>query len=520
MNIKTGLPKGHFILTLLLGAFLAGACSNVNQSENQTTPPAVQAGEGMYENPVLGGDYPDPSIVRVGEDFYMTHSSFEYIPGLLVWHSTDLLNWKRIGYALNTYVGSVWAPDLIYYGEKYYIYFPAGGTNWVVTADNPEGPWSEPVDLQLPGFIDPGHTVGTDGQRYLYLSKGYMIQLTDDGLSTLGEAEFIYAGWEFPKEWSTECFCLESPKSTIRDGYYYMVVAEGGTAGPATSHMVVAARSESHAGPWVNSPYNPIVHTESREERWWSQGHGTLVDDVEGNTWIFYHGYEKGFHTLGRQTLMLPIEWTDDHWFRVPEGMNSGDPLPKPAGKKSEKDVGLSDDFNGEKPGLQWQFFKDDDRYRTSVENGQLIMKAKGSSFEDSSPLLVNASDRRYEVQVEYTLDGNVTTGLTLFYDEKANVRIAADAERFSVFIQQSRKISVPNTVGNHGYLRILNEDNEVSFYFSADGTEWQKVERSLDATGYNHNVFAQFLSLRAGIYVWGDGQVKFDNFIYTPLQN
>jgi beta-xylosidase len=121
---------------------------------------------------------------------------------------------------------------------------------------------------------------------------------------------------------------------------------------------------------------------------------------------------------------------------------------------------------------------------------------------------------------VEYTLDGNVTTGLTLFYDEKANVRIAADAERFSVFIQQSRKISVPNTVGNHGYLRILNEDNEVSFYFSADGTEWQKVERSLDATGYNHNVFAQFLSLRAGIYVWGDGQVKFDNFIYTPLQN
>ena len=131
------------------------------------------------KNPVLGGDYPDPSVLRVGEDFYMTHSSFEYYPGLLIWHSTDLRELvSGFCHALHTYVGSVWAPDLIMHNDKYYIYFPAGGTNWVVTADSPEGPWSDPVDLQLPGFIDPGHVVDMEGKRHLYLSKGYTLPLS------------------------------------------------------------------------------------------------------------------------------------------------------------------------------------------------------------------------------------------------------------------------------------------------------------------------------------------------------
>ena len=285
-----------------------------------------------FKNPVLGGDYPDPSVIRDGNDYYMTHSSFNYYPGLLVWHSKDLIHWERVCHALHKNVGSVWAPDIIKHDDTWYIYFPAGGTNWVVTAGTPEGPWSEPVDLKLRGFIDPGHLTGPDGKRYLYLSKGFIIQLSDDGLSTVGEPVHNYSGWEFPKEWSTECFCLESPKSTVRNGLYYLTSAEGGTAGPATSHMVVSARSASPMGPFENSPFNPVVHTESREERWWSQGHGTLVDDVDGNWWIMYHGYEKNFHTLGRQTLMLPIEWTADDWFRVPEGINSGDNMPLPSG--------------------------------------------------------------------------------------------------------------------------------------------------------------------------------------------
>lgn len=497
---RTGLLWVVFVTFSLMG-----------QGQNTLIP------EEGWQNPVLGGDYPDPSVVRVGNDYYMTHSSFEYYPGLLVWHSTDLIHWTRIGHALNTYVGSVWAPDLVFYNNRFYIYFPAGGTNWVVTAESADGPWSNPIDLNLHGYIDPGHVVDRAGKRHLYLSKGYTVALTDDGLALAGEPVFNYDGWIFPKEWSTECFCLESPKSTVKDGYFYLTSAEGGTAGPATSHMVVSARSKSPYGPWENSPYNPVVHTTSRAERWWSQGHGTLVDDIGGNWWILYHGYEKGFHTLGRQTLMLPVEWTPDGWFRVAEGRNSEQVQKLPAGSTSPADNKLlSDDFSGDQLGLTWQFFKKYQPERIRLSEGHLVVKALGESFSESSPLLVNACDRRYEIQTAYWIGENTTAGLCLFYDEQAHVRIAVNSREFTVYVRNSAKIRVKNNLGNHGYLRILNDENEVSFYIGEDGKHWERVERSLDATGYNHNVFHGFLSLRAGIFAFGEGDAVFDEFIYN----
>jgi beta-xylosidase len=511
-NMKKLQSKYHIVLSFIVLGLFVLSCSPSKSTDAETQSDAT------FENPVLGGDYPDPSVVRDGEDFYLTHSSFEYYPGLMVWHSTDLIHWTRISHALTEYVGSVWAPDLIKHNNKFYIYFPAGGTNWVVTADSPEGPWSAPVDLKLSGFIDPGHLVDENGQRYLYLSKGYVVKLADDGLSTLGEPVFNYAGWEFPKEWSTECFCLESPKSTVKDGFYHIIVAEGGTAGPATSHMVVAGRAKSPYGPFENSPYNPIIHTEDRSERWWSQGHGTLVDDLDGKWWMIYHGYERGFHTLGRQSLLLPIEWTEDNWFRVPEGVKSFDNLPLPAGKTSVDGSGLSDDFNGEKLALQWQFFKDYDTERIALNDGELILQAKGEHFEESSPILVNASDQKYEVIVQFTIDEDVTAGLCLYYNEKGNMRITIDKNQFTVYNQQRAKIRKENTLGDQGFLRILNDGQEVSFYFSANGKDWTRVERTIEASGFNHNVFGEFLSLRAGLFAYGGGEVRFDNFVYRKL--
>ena len=494
------------------------ACTVLFISGISNLPAQKSTTPGTYLNPILAGDYPDPSVCRDGKDYYLTNSSFEYYPGLLIWHSTDLIHWERVCHALHQYVGSVYAPDLIKHKGIWYIYFPAGGTNWVVTAKTPEGPWSAPVDLKLRGFIDPGHLVGPDGKRYLFLSKGCIVQLTDDGLATVGEVMDSYKGWEFPKSWSTECFCLESPKSTFKDGFYYQTVAEGGTGGPATSHMVVSARSKSPLGPWEQSPYNPIVHTTSREERWWSQGHGTLVDDIKGNWWILFHSYEKGFHILGRQALMLPVEWTADHWFRIPANIKSSDAIRVPAGSGPARKESLSDDFSGNKPGLQWQFFKRYNSDRIELKSGEMILKAEGSSFDDSSPLLVNAADHKYEIQVEFTIEEGVTAGLCLYYNEIANVRASVNTDQLGVFIQKNPKVREKNNLGKHGFLRILNDRNEVSFYYSSDKKEWTRLERSLDITGYNHNVFGQFLSLRAGLYAFGKGTVKFDNFIYKVL--
>ncbi len=198
------------------------------------------------------------------------------------------MNWNPVTNALYKYVGSVWAPDLVKHKNKYYIYFPANGTNYVVTADSINGKWSNPVDLKIAN-IDPGHVVDENGKRYLFFSSGGFVPLSDDGLSVVGDFKSSYGGWPIPREWSIECFCMEGPKLVKRGDYYFLTVAEGGTAGPATGHMVISARSKSLFGPWENSPYNPIFRTTKNSERWWSKGHGTLLEDAKGKWWMVFH---------------------------------------------------------------------------------------------------------------------------------------------------------------------------------------------------------------------------------------
>lgn len=474
-------------------------------------------GNGFYQNPILGGDYPDPSVLRVGSDYYMTHSSFIYYPGLLIWHSTDLINWQPVCYALHQYVGSVYAPDFVVYEGRYYIYFPAGKTNWVVTAPSPEGPWSDPVDLKV-GGIDPGHIV-SDGKRYLYMAGGNMVQLSEDGLSTVGKVFKVYDGWKIPDSLQVECKCLEGPKGLYHNGYYYLTSAEGGTAGPATSHMVISARSKSPLGPWTNSHYNPIIHTSDRKDTWWSQGHGSLVKDIDGHWWIMYHGYEHGYRTLGRQTLLLPVEWTADHWFRVPPGIRPDQPIPKPAGKNSGNGMRLSDDFSGKALGLQWQLFKGQDMNRVRLKDHSLYLDAESESLAESHPLLCEPVNHAYSLEVEVTVPDSATGGLTLFYNEVGNVGVGFDRRSVYVFSHGRKMRLSTNTFGATAYLKLINQDNEIFLYYSGDGKTWSKLDKSLEVSGYNHNVFNGFLSLRAGLFSFGKGQVKFSHFIYRGIE-
>ena len=173
-------------------------------------------GNGTFLNPILAGDHPDPSILRDGADYYMTFSTFDAYPGLVIWRSRDLVNWTPVTAALKTNIGSVWAPELIKHQGRFYIYIPARfpdrRSTYVITADRIEGPWSEPVDLDLPKHIDPGHAVGEDGARYLFLSGGDRVRLSDDGLSTVGTVEHVYDPWRYPVEWDVEGFAPEGPK--------------------------------------------------------------------------------------------------------------------------------------------------------------------------------------------------------------------------------------------------------------------------------------------------------------------
>ena len=391
-------------------------------------------GNGTYLNPIMSGDHPDPSILRDGDDYYMTFSSFDAYPGLVIWHSKDLVNWEPLGPTLFTNVGSVWAPDLVKHGGRYYIYFPGVGpyrSNYVIWADSIRGPWSEPLDLKI-GQIDPGHAVGPDGRRYLFLSAGQMVALADDGLSVVGTPKKVYDGWKYPEDWIVEGFAQEGPKILRHGGYYHMVLAEGGTAGPPTGHMIVSARAKSIEGPWENSPYNPVVRTRSASERWWSKGHGTLVEAPDGRWFIVYHAYENGFYTLGRQTLLEPIEWTADGWFKT-AGFDPARPIPKPAGAPVPHGMAFSDDFSTDRMGIQWSFYKGSkaDRARYRFENGALVLKARGTSPSDASPLSFVTGDHAYEIEVDVDADPGATAGLLLFYSSRLYAGLGFSAKNF-----------------------------------------------------------------------------------------
>ncbi|MBB6239628.1 beta-xylosidase [Pedobacter sp. AK013] len=486
-------------------------CANAQLQINQSPP-------GFYTNPIFAGDYPDPSILRDGDNYYMVHSSFEYYPGLLIWHSKDLINWEPVVHALHKNVGSVFAPDLVKYKNKFYIYFPANGTNYVVWADSINGKWSEPVDLKI-GNIDPGHITDEQGKRYLFFSNGGFVPLSDDGLSIIGEQKASYKGWPIPKNWSIECFCLESPKLIKRGDYYYITIAEGGTAGPVTGHMAVSARSKSLSGPWENSPYNPIIRTKEKSEKWASKGHATIIDDVKGNWWIVFHAYEKDFYNKGRQTLLLPIEWTKDGWYKVKKGINDSGPIKKPNLVNSTSNFTLNDNFAGNKLKPQWSFFQELDTNRFKLANNSLTIKAKGNTIGNSSPLLFIPEDHSYTVDVEMLIEGKATGGLALFYNNSASSGMLANKDNILADLRGWQVVTEKDVVKNHVFIRLKNINNTVDMYYSKDGIKWNKIENSLEVSGMHHNVLGGFLSLRIGLCSIGDGKVTFKNFKYKAIK-
>ncbi|MBR5076095.1 MAG: family 43 glycosylhydrolase [Bacteroidales bacterium] len=417
---------------------------------------------------IFPGDYPDPSILRDGKDFYMTHSSFTYFPALLVWHSTDLLHWEPIARAVEDGDYSIYAPDLCKVDGKFYIYYPTSrGENYVVTADRPEGPWSAPVKLDV-GGIDPGHVVGEDGQRYLYTNNGFVTPLSPDGLSAAGRPRKAYNGWEYPAEWETEGMWLESPKLFRRGDWFYLVSAEGGTAGPVTSHMVVVARSKSALGPWENSPHNPMVHTYSADEAWWSKGHGTLVDDADGNWYVVYHAYRNGFHTLGRSTIIESVEWTSDGWPVLME----------------------KDGARWDRRGLQGDY-----SYLRDFSN-PLLWARWQPGFEGGTLMTATAVDESYEITAEFTVPEGGAAGLYLFYNEQAYFGIDGEASSLAI--------------------RIRNERNHASLWQREDDGDWVPLSSDVDVSSFHHNNYNGFFALRPAYLLRGGAALK--SFEYKPL--
>ncbi|WP_373989390.1 family 43 glycosylhydrolase [Duganella sp. BuS-21] len=478
-------------------------------------------GNGTFLNPILAGDHPDPTILKDGDDYYMTFSSFLSYPGVIIWRSQDLVNWQPIGPALTKPLGSIWAMDLVKHNNRYFIYIPAGTSIYVIWADNIKGPWSDPIDLKIEGAIDPGHAVGEDGKRYLFVNGVRRIALTDDGLATAGTLEKVYEPWRYPKEWVVEMFAPEGPKLLKRGEWFYLVMAVGGTSGPPTSHMVIAARSRSIHGPWENHPQNPLVRTHSAEEKWWSRGHATLVEGPAGDWWMVYHGYENGYRTLGRQCLLEPIEWTKDGWFTAKGGDLSA-PLPMPKkGKAQQHNFAKSDDFKTLKFGVQWSFFNPGANEMNRVQHtpGVLAIKGKGTSPVDSSPLTFITGDRAYEATITMDIGPDAEGGLLLHYNERAYVGIGFTPTQMKTFVHSQEQSWMREKMDvSTVHIRVRNDRHIVTFHYSLDGTNWIQHVWQMEVSGLHHNVFGGFASLQPGVYSAGAGVVKLRDFKYRAL--
>ena len=492
-------------------------------------------GDGTFLNPVFAGDHPDPSLLRDGDDYYVTFSSFDAYPGLVIWHSRDLVNWTPVTAALRSPIGSVWAPELVKHDGRYFCYIPARFADYrsiyVISAEHIEGPWSEPVDLKLHQHIDPGHIVDENGGRWLFLSGGDRVALAPDGLSVTGEVEHVYDPWRYPEDWVVETFAPEGPKFVRRGDYFYMVTAVGGTAGPPTGHMVIMARSKSINGPWENDPDNPIIKTWSANEKWWSRGHATLFEGPDEKWWMIYHGYENGYWTLGRQTLLEPVAWTDEGWIK-PLGGDLSSPLQKPLeiGPQPHGQA-LSDDFSTDRLGIQWAFYDPgpDEAARLRYADGRLYVKGKGTTPGDSSPLTCIIGDQSYEVQVEVTIDGAAEAGLLLFYNRRLYAGLGIGPKGLVMHRYGTQRLlgtapgqrndpEVTRTARNM-LIRLRNERNILTIHTSQDaGLSWQKFGTQMEVSGYHHNVAYDFLSLRPALYSAGAGTASFANFVYRGL--
>lgn len=485
--------------------------------------PALTARQGIRpqsftgEAKVLPGDYPDPTIIRDGKWYYMTHSAFDYIPGLTVMRSKNLYDWEPVGYALGEYIGSVWAPDICKYKGRYYIYFTVAAKgqkfkNFVVyTDDIVKGKWSKPIDLHVDGKIDPCHVVDEKtGERWLFVSGGNRIKLSADGLSAVGKLEHVYQGWKIPRDWEIESTSLEGPKLKMVGDWYYYLSAQGGTSGPATSHMIVVARSKDLKGLWENMPDNPLVHTWKASEQWQSKGHGSLVDDGKGNWYVVFHSYEKYFQSLGRNTLIEPVVRTADGWWTAPiDTLLEGNVKP----------IHLQRDLGAFRVGYDWKAYMDYEAARYHFADRQVTISGKGDNPAASSPLLFVAGAHRYEITVKISREGNAVAGLTLYYNKDNYAGIGFDANMRYRF-RRAQKSRSGSWRGNQPlWVKVQMVDNVMTAFTSYDGEKWQKETSSIELSGYNHNTLGDYQSVLPGIFVYGNGKATFSDFSFRILK-
>lgn len=468
-----------------------------------------------YRNPVIPGFYPDPSVCRAGEDFYLCNSSFEFFPGVPLYHSRDLVHWEQQGYVLTRdsqlplsgcgTSGGVFAPTIREHNGRFYMITTNVGhmsashkplQNFIVYTDDIHGEWSEPVLLDHVG-IDPSLFWDDDGSCY-YVGTHFdetgvqsigQFQLNPDTGERLSETRSIWTG--------TGGKCPEGPHMYRIHGKYYLMIAEGGTE---YGHMETIARSDHVWGPFESCPHNPILTHRNLMPSFAAMadpayvdlqglGHGDLVEDGSGRWWMVFHGVRptrSQLHHIGRETMLAPVEWVDG-WPVV----NGGQPISAVMDLPNRGQEGLvpQDSFQVEADFSKlselppaWAYLRNPHRENYRLDGALTLLAGEDVLDGMGSPTFMGVRQRQFQALAETVLDveEGAEAGLTVFHtnehhyelivSRKDGRRQAALRRRACDMVTESCPVPLPDE--GAVTLRIRSDKLCYRFYVEAPGME------------------------------------------------
>ncbi|MDR3688295.1 MAG: family 43 glycosylhydrolase [Fimbriimonas sp.] len=474
------------------------------------------------QNPIVRGFSPDPSVCRVNDDFYLVNSSFAYFPGVPIRHSRNLSDWELIGHCLTRpsqlplvkipIACGIYAPTLRYHAGKFYMITTnvAGGGNFLVTATDIRGPWSEPVWIHVDS-IDPSLFWDDDGTCYLTVNGASIRQAVIDPSTgkLLSELQPIWTGTggRYP----------EGPHLFKRNGMYYLTVAEGGTE---FGHMQTLARSAKPMGPFQPCPHNPILTHRSLVSPFQAIGHADFFDDGKGNWWAVCLGIRpKGYpetHCLGRETFLVPVKWGDDGWpvlgdsGRVPLALDL--PVQRSAVQPQYIVFG-----SGGVP-VDWSYLRNPRPQSYEPHEDFLRLKGTHVSLADiDSPTWIGCPqcwfDSEFVVNCTASTAADGEAGLSVFQNERHRAELFFQGENVCLRLTIGPLSVVTKRVPVHknaGKLVVRTRDEHYEFAYD-DGTSSVTLG-SIESKYLSTEVGGGFTGVMLGAYAYApDGDSSLD---------
>ncbi|MEU8264084.1 glycoside hydrolase family 43 protein [Micromonospora sp. NPDC048999] len=498
--------------------------------------------DGTFANPVIAGLHPDPSVCRVGGDYYLACSSFEYFPGVPLFHSRDLVHWEQIGNVLDRpgqldlpvttpASAGVYAPTLRQHNGRFWLIVTNvadGGGTLICTASDPAGPWSDPVWVPGLAGIDPDLAWGDDGTCWCTYAGIEQVRIDPWTGQTLGRPRRLWSG-------APGAQAPEAPHLYQVGGYWYLLIAEGGTE---RGHAVSIARATAPDGPYEPCPANPILTHRGTNKPIQNTGHADLVEAVDGSWWMVLLGVRPGggtpaWHVLGRETLLAPVTWIDG-WPVVSEVAPvmaapswTARPVPVPPSR---------DDFDDDRLHPRWASVRSRpaDSWSLAERPGWLTLRARGASLDAPDITFVGRRQQHLSCRVRTLIDPTGGCGgLAVRLDERHHYEIEAGDGQVRVVARIGSVLSMVATrpvAAGPVRLRVEALDSSREDWYPSKGPDVLRfgVEQAdgrvvvlaeLDGRYLSTEVAGGFTGRVIGMYA-ASGTVHFDWLDYEPREH